>query len=100
MVSKEIEEKILNRANACKLVYSKRGYFTVGDVACFDFKLKEVMEVARKYKWRELRVMCPHCGIEEGYYYINDNWKNDLFLRSFQHPEKSDMQKSITEFLK
>jgi hypothetical protein len=61
-----LKKRILKRAEECKKIYEKRGFFSVGDVARFDFPPKKVREILKDWK-QEV----------EGYFHINDNYKRD-----------------------
>ncbi|GAG59561.1 unnamed protein product [marine sediment metagenome] len=67
-------DQIVERAEECKELYKDRGFFTMGDVARHEFELREVLEVLKMRGYKQLNEF-DDCNLEDGYFYINDNWK-------------------------
>lgn len=79
MVDQAIRERILSRVEECKVIYEDRGFFSVGDVARYDFSVKDVQEVLKEWK-----------QVGYGFYYINENWR-----KNESHHKKIKIQKKL-----
>lgn len=71
-----LKNQIISCARNCARIYEKRGWFSVGDIQSWapSAKWKEVIE-ALEGVYHHINTTNAHVPI--GFYYINDNWKQE-----------------------